>query len=476
MGSLALSRRPLSPVGIVLGLLGACFAILALQRLGATAIAAAAAAVLAVALLARPVAAVGTIATLVVLVEQDPGWATGVAERLYGRIAGFKAFPLEALLAVALVAVVADALHRHRLHGPGPFSAPLVVLGFAILAGVVTGSTGGADGTAILEGARTPLLLLLAPFASAHAFHRRRDLRRVLRWLTVVAAWKAVVGLLLLALAITPVAVNGERATYLESTANFVVMTFLLGVLAARVSSVPISKWAIAATPLAIACLLFSYRRSYWIATVACVVVIVLIATSPNTRRLLIPAVTVVVLALVVAFSNGSTVELSGPLGERVEQLSPSKVLANAEDRYRIGERKNVVAAVRESPLAGLGIGVPWRAVHPLSVEHPDGHLYSHVATLWFWMKFGLLGLIAYVGLILTAVLVGARIFRRHPDRMIAAAGLAGGVAILGLAIAETTATFIGAEPRMSLIVGLMLGLLAAADRDATAPRPVTLA
>ncbi len=474
MGSIALSRRRL-PIGAALAGAGALLlALLALQRLGTTAIAAGAAGVIALVLLARPVIAVGTIASLVVLFEQDPGWLAGVASKFYGQLAGFKAYPLEALLAIALAAVLADALHRHRLYGPGPFSIPLVILAFAILAGLVTGQSAGAEGTALLEGVRTPIMLLLAPFASAHAFHRRADLRRVVTWLAGAAMFKAAVGLILLGLAITPIAVNGERVTYLESTANFVVMAFLLGVLAARIASVPLSKWVLIATPIALACLVLSYRRSYWIATVACVLVIVLVAISPNSRRLLLPSVTVVGLALFVAFSSGTSIELTGPLGQRIEQLSPSKVRANAEDRYRIGERDNVFAAVRASPIAGLGIGVPWPAVHPVSVEHPNGRFYSHVATLWFWMKFGLLGLLAYVGLIATSVVVGIRIFRQHPDRVIAAAGLAGGVSVLGLAVAETTATFIGAEPRMSMIIGLLIGLLAAAYRDAGRPADVS--
>ena len=69
----------------------------------------------------------------------------------------------------------------------------------------------------------------------------------------------------------------------------------------------------------------------------------------------------------------------------------------NAQDRYRLDELRNVTAEIRKEPITGLGLGGQWAAIHPLGIEHENGRGYTHVVALWWWMKLGILGLIAYL-------------------------------------------------------------------------------
>ena len=77
--------------------------------------------------------------------------------------------------------------------------------------------------------------------------------------------------------------------TYYEPTANWVVMVALLGIVAAILARLRPPLWMLLGTPLLIASLLLSYRRSFWIAAVLGLLLIVLLALSPVGRRLLVP-------------------------------------------------------------------------------------------------------------------------------------------------------------------------------------------
>ena len=164
-------------------------------------------------------------------------------------------------------------------------------------------------------------------------------------------------------------------------------------------------------------------------------------------------------------------VESQTPVVERIQSLNPTRLTTNAEDRYRLDERKNVIAAIRATPLVGLGLAVPWQERYPLSVEQPGGgRLYVHMAILWYWLKLGVIGLVSYIGYVLAAIVVGIQVFRRHHDARVRLMGAAAAASFVGLAVVETTATFLGADDRMTVLAGCVVGLLAVARRDADAP------
>jgi O-antigen ligase len=186
-------------------------------------------------------------------------------------------------------------------------------------------------------------------------------------------------------------------------------------------------------------------------------------------RRLAVPTLALLVATVWLLLSAGWKIELQGSLIERAEALTPAKVLANRSDTYRLDERANVLEELRRHPVTGLGIGTPWKARHPLPLENEGGRQYTHIAILWWWLKLGILGPIAYLSLYGFGIAAAFRTAVSHPDRRLAAVGLGAAGALLGVLAAEATATHLGANARFTVLFGAVLGLLAVLRSQALA-------
>jgi O-antigen ligase len=162
------------------------------------------------------------------------------------------------------------------------------------------------------------------------------------------------------------------------------------------------------------------------------------------------------------------------PLVKRVASLNPAKLEASAEDRYRNNERANVLAEIKAHPITGLGVGIPWQATaQTLSVEYEaEGRQYVHFAVLWFWLKLGILGLFAYVGMMVGSMWIAFQAWRRSSEPLLRAFGLASLCGMVGLVAIDSTASFTGVEPRFTVLFATQVGLLAIIARTA-APSPV---
>jgi hypothetical protein len=167
-------------------------------------------------------------------------------------------------------------------------------------------------------------------------------------------------------------------------------------------------------------------------------------------------------------------VEVQGPIAERVESLNPTKIQNNPQDSYRIGERRNVIAEIEGHPVAGIGLAIPWVARYPLSVDRKYSRTYVHFAALWWWLKLGIIGLVAYLAVMASSIWASYRVWREQRDIWFKAVGLAMMGSVIALMVAETTATFIGVTPRMAAIfataIGIVAAMLAEARRSAQAP------
>ena len=185
-------------------------------------------------------------------------------------------------------------------------------------------------------------------------------------------------------------------------------------------------------------------------------------------RRVLVPAVVLVAIAIWVVGSI--QFQAQTPLAHRVQSLSPSRLETNAEDRYRLDERVNVIAEIKRHPVSGIGLQEGWSASErPLPVEHVDGRLYVHFALLWWWMKLGILGVIAFVSLLLSAHAARAGApGAATASRCSAASASPRCAAIAGLLAVETTASFTGVDARFTVVFATQLGLLAVLQRGVT--------
>jgi hypothetical protein len=306
--------------------------------------------------------------------------------------------------------------------------------------------------------------LFVIPFVIVNAVRTPHELRQALGVAAGVAVVKAVAGLGVLAAGVSQrLSAGGPHMTYYEATSNVLMMTMVFGLAAAPLAGVKLPRWLLWAAPLIFLCLLLSYRRMFWVATLLGLLVVVLVASGRVGRRLVVPVLVVLAGSVWLASQSQVLGDLSGPIVQRGASINPSKVTRDRQDRYRIAERHNVVADLKTHPVAGAGIGVGWQATYPMPFEYETGRHYVHVAVLWWWLNMGVLGAITYGWLMLTAAFIGWKVWRRHPDGVVRVSGLAMGMGVLGVAIVELTASFIGPDPRAATLLGVMVGLLAVA-------------
>jgi O-antigen ligase len=439
---------------------------LAAIRYGAVTLALPLVGVAALALLQRARIAVALVVGLMVLVEGSGEDFLGF-RGLYDPIR-FGLTPMECLLGLAVLAVLLDRMRAERpLRLAGPLTVPLMLVVLATAAGAATGAFSGVSGKDLLFAGRQLAWLAIVPLLVVNVIETQRQLRGALAFATSLAIVKAAIGVTGVVAGVG-IVVEGSTITYYEPTANWLVLLAILGVGAALLMRARPPGWAVAAMPLLVASLTLSFRRSFWIGGLLGLVLVLLLAWRPGGRRIVV--VGAVLLGVAAWTVSLQPLQTETPIVERARSLRPTEVESNAQDRYRLDELRNVTAAIRSHPVTGLGLGGQWAAVHPLAIEHENGRGYTHVVALWWWMKLGVLGLIAYLSLMGTMLAMGWQVWRRSADRLVSAAGLGAFCGVLALIIVETVGSFTGIDPRFTALVGAVGGLLAVMRRLALRP------
>ncbi len=431
------------------------------RKMGATAALFAPLAItLLVIVLMRPLLAVSLVAALAILCEGGAfglfTFTTHLYQPFYKRLT-----PLDALVALAAVSVALDMVRDGRsLRYPRELRYPHMILALGMVSGIFVGKAAGVSLKSLVLAENVIAYLLILPITVANLKVDAGRLRLLLGGLFALALVKALVGLVEVAGG-KGVSIEGSaNLTYYEPTANWVVMVALLAIVAALLARLRPPLWMMLGTPLLILSLLLSYRRSFWIAAALGLLLVVLLALSPVGRRLLVP--TGLVVAAAIWFLGSVTFQSQSPIVKRAASLSPTSLTNNVEDRYRLDERANVVAELEKDPVTGLGILVGWHAAaRPLSIEHEEAREYVHFATLWWWMKLGILGLLSYLLILGSMARLAWAVWRRSTESIVRAFGLASLCGVAGLLVAETTATFTGADLRFSVVLGIQIGLLA---------------
>lgn len=353
---------------------------------------------------------------------------------------------------------------------PEPLTIPLLLLTAALAFGVV-GGLGAQDPPSagdLFHRITHVGYLIVIPFLAVNVMRDRRALKLFLAAAAALGAIKGFSGLYA-SLSGAGAQVEDELATFLSPFPNFLMLTFILGVAAALMRRVKLPAWAYVGAPIAVLALTLSYRRSFWIALVLTLIVVLIIASRNRGRAVLAVGALTLALAVGAAVTIGSSDDpASSPLAQRARTIAPSDLGSNRGDRYRMDERRNVIETIESQPVTGIGLGVGWEVNHPLAEDHD--RRYAHVAVLWYWLAFGLLGVAAYLALVASGLWTSVRIWRRHADPLIQVGAIAAFGTILALVVVELTATFVGFEPRVSLGIGAVLGWLVAAWRDLPEP------
>jgi O-antigen ligase len=401
--------------------------------------------------------------TVAIVAEEDPSWGISVFAKIYSHVPS----AFEVLEGAAVVAVLVYLVHRRLApRFPQPLAAVTVLVAVALAAGIVTGVNAAETGgrSAYVSALQTISPLFVIPFLVVNVVRTTEQLRLALAIGLGLAAVKALLGLFVVVSKLAPDQVGLGRLTYYHPASNMLLMLTLIGVLVAALSRTRVPRWVWWTAPLVFVCLLLSYRRAFWLGTALAALLVLFPASGRVGRRLVVPAAVVVGLFVYLAVGTGLTGDLQGTITQRIASINPASLQRNQEDRYRIDERKNVWAAIRQEPITGIGLGTEWQTQYPLGIEYPDGHLYVHLAALWWWMKMGLLGLAAYVLLIGSTIVTGVRVWLRHVDKGVRAFGLAAAGFAVGMVIVELTSTVIGPNERGTLVFALVLGLLASAN------------
>jgi hypothetical protein len=457
----ALPRRELLLSAVAAGAT-ALVAFAAMHKLGTAGLLVPLAVVLAAILLARPVAAVTLVVVLVVVCEGPTFGILTFTAKFYEVV--YKDISLvDVLVALAVASVGLDLIrHRRRLRVPRPLVVPLVTLALGMVTGVIVGHAAGASLRFAVASEHVLGYLLLLPIAVCNLDLDRRRVTRLLGGALALATVKAVLGLIEVAGHLGTSIEGVATLTYYEPTANWVIMIAMLAVFAMVLARAKPPLWALLVSPLLVACLLLSYRRSFWIGAVLGLLLVLMLGTSPVGRRLLIPAGLGVAAAIWLLGSINFQAQI--PIVKRAATLTPSKLEANAEDRYRLNERANVLAEIRAHPIAGLGVTIPWAATaQTLSLESEGvlGRQYVHFAALWFWLRLGVLGLCAYVGVLLASMWIAWRAWRASSEPLLRAFALASLCGMVGLLVMDTTASFTGVDGRFTALFATQVGLLA---------------
>ena len=414
----------------------------------------------------RPRALLAAYVAAVVLLEDDELGFLPQRGAFYDGVPS----PSDAVFALVAIATLAWLVQQRRpIRLPQPFTAPLLVLALALAAGAILGVTSGGDSMSIANSLRAFVPLLILPLLVVNLIDTRQHLLQAAGLAAALAGVKGIEGLLTWTTgAGRPL--DGTTITYYEPAANFLLLVVVLGVVAAFLIKVTLPLWVRLALPVATLALVLSYRRNFWIAAVLGLTLLVLFSRLQEERRMLLPLVVAIAVAGTASFAWLGPPELQGPVAERATSLSRERITTNPYERYRLDEQQNVIAEIRQSPLVGIGLGVPWQVTHPLPVELEGGRLYSHTVALWYWLKLGFAGLVAYVWLVLATLLTAVGVARKSRDGVVRAAGLALAAATIGMAVAETTGSFTGVSDRYSILVALVIGWLAAARRLVAEP------
>ena len=454
-------RAAVASAAVGLALVGA-----AALRYGPAALALPLSAAAAVALLQRARIAVGLVVGVMVLCEGGSDDFLGFPG-MYDPLP-FGPTPAECLLMVAVLAVLVDRLSTDRpLRLPGPLTVPLALVVLAAAAGGVTGHFAGVGTQDLLFAARQLGWLVLVPLLVVNVVETKREIRGALSFAAGLALVKATVGVVGVAAGVG-VVVEGSTITYYEPTANWLVLLVILGVAAALLLRARPPGWLLVVSPLLVLSLALSLRRSFWIAGGLAILLVILLSSRTPGRR--IAVVVGLLLAAAIWTLSVQPLQADAPIVKRARSLEPSKVEENAQDRYRIDELRNVTAEIRRQPVTGLGLGGQWTATHPLGVEHENGRSYTHVVALWWWMKLGILGVLAYLAVMASFLAMSWQVWRRSSDPLFSAVGLAVLCGVLALAVVETVGSFTGVDPRFTALVGAVGGLLAAMRRLALRP------
>lgn len=223
-------------------------------------------------------------------------------------------------------------------------------------------------------------------------------------------------------------------------------------------------RWVTVALALNVAGLLLTFERTFWVATIACVGLVVIRSGHAQRAKALIVLPLLAILAIV----GLSLVAPSELATARERLLSIGQAAASESIRYRIVESRHVAALVRQRPVTGYGFGAQVYWGRPWQRVPAHFYAYTHNGYLWLAWKLGLPLAILLVGLLAAAIALRAPPAAPALERSLRNGAQA---SLLGLLIASATFPSFNTQA----ITAVMGVLLAMAILPPRAEPPVTV-
>lgn len=198
-----------------------------------------------------------------------------------------------------------------------------------------------------------------------------------------------------------------------------------------------------------------SFRRSFWLGWVVGMVVVV--ATSIRAGHLrsrkAFLLVTLIVLAGAVAFAAFGAEAFTA----RLASIAPgSETAYSATNQDHVNDLIEALNQIEKSPILGLGIGQFYDT--PLLATWKEESFEVHNSLLHAWVKFGLLGLVAFLGFHFSWVRASLRVADPDPTLRAAHAGVA--AYVVGQLANTFTQTWVYGRFQMAVHLGVVLACL----------------
>lgn len=336
---------------------------------------------------------------------------------------------LSGLIILMLISYAVSKARRPVVLPRTSLLLPLVAYVGLTLANYVRGlAVGSSPNYATLE--LLPVLALASGLLVANAFDPRRDLRLATIGLIAIGFMSASLGYYVFALYHARVA-----GVYFTPIPGMIAMLAVNLALRAPGRGSALG-WSLVSLPLLLHQFL-SFTRGYWLACAAGLLASLVAyagwgkGSGPRWRRsglvfgtlLLVGTLAALSLALILGQTDFLTLA-----GSRLMSITGTRFTREtASNLVRITEYTEVLARIAASPWVGHGLGYTVAFREPIGFKVVD-QWYTHQVFLFVWMKQGLVGLLVFVWMLWTAIMVFTREARRREDpwesAWLAAAGI----------------------------------------------------
>jgi len=385
------------------------------------------------------------------------------------RLSGAIFFPIEILVVLITIVWLAHGLMRKQLDfQAGSLGRPVLFFALALTFGMMRGLAAGAVFNYSFWESRFLFAMVLCYMLAANTIRTRAHVKTALSIVMICAALFAIEAVWRrFALANTGALGPAQELWYAHE--DVVVWgVLILMVIAQQVFGAPCWQRIIGPFALTIAglAMLVSERRAGIIAVIIAFFALAAVLFFVKRRAfifLVIPLTVAGMVYLPLFWNNTGTL---GQPARAVRSISDPDPRDAASNEWRGLEAINVRATIASDPLLGVGFGRPFLQI----VTVPDISFFefwnyeSHHDILWVWMKTGAIGFIAFFTLIGSAIARAVWLIktRREPEIRV--------FSIIALSAIFMSITFCYVDlgltsPRIPIVLGLMMGMLAALDR-----------